>query len=103
MGDFIDQHPFLTLAWLTAGLATSGGAAVLVCFAASVVRAVRRRSDEARTAVHSVPANDRRLPAGIDAHLDDYAALDPHLAPVFAPDLDRLWQAVHDEQQKGEQ
>ena len=51
----------------------------------------------------AVAANDPRLPAGINAHLDDYAALDPDLAPVFAPGIDRLRQAIRDEQQEGEQ
>jgi hypothetical protein len=49
-----------------------------------------------------VGPRDPRLPAGIDAALDDYVALDPDLAPVFAPGLDRLWQAIRDEQQKGD-
>lgn len=46
--------------------------------------------------------NDPRLPQGINAHLDDYAALDPDLAPVFAKGLDRLRDAIRDEQQKGD-
>jgi hypothetical protein len=50
-----------------------------------------------------IASNDPRLPQGINAHLDDYAALDPQLAPVFAPGWDALRQAIRDEQQKGEQ
>jgi hypothetical protein len=49
-----------------------------------------------------VGPNDPRLPAGINALLDDYAALDEDLAPVFTPGLDRLRQAIRDEQQKGD-
>ncbi|MEU8968078.1 hypothetical protein AB0D11_02180 [Streptomyces monashensis] len=49
-----------------------------------------------------VAPNDPRLPAGLDRRLDDYAALDPDLAPVFAPGLDRLRRAIRDEQQKGD-
>lgn len=49
-----------------------------------------------------ISPRDPRLPAGINAALDDYAALDPDLAPIFAPGLDRLWQAIRDEQQKGD-
>lgn len=50
----------------------------------------------------SIAATDPRLPVGIDAALDDYAALDPDLAPVFAPGIDRLRRAIHDEHDKGE-
>jgi hypothetical protein len=49
-----------------------------------------------------VGPNDPRLPAGINALLDDYAALDEDLAPVFTPGLDRLRQAIRDEQNKGD-
>lgn len=34
---------------------------------------------------HYIAPDDPRLPAGLDKRLDDYAALDPDLAPVFAP------------------
>lgn len=50
-----------------------------------------------------IAPDDPRLPAGLDKRLDDYAALDADLAPVFAPGVDRLWQAIRDEQQKGDQ
>jgi hypothetical protein len=45
-----------------------------------------------------IASTDPRLPQGINAHLDDYAALDPQLAPVFAPGWDALRQAIRDEQ-----
>jgi hypothetical protein len=86
-------------------------AAVLAVSGAGTVALVRRAraagalADQIirETLGDHVGPNDPRLPAGINALLDDYAALDEDLAPVFAPDLDRLRQAIRDEQNKGEQ
>jgi hypothetical protein len=46
---------------------------------------------------------DPRLPAHINAWLDGLAAIDPQLAPVFAPGVDRLRKAIRDEQQDGDE
>lgn len=44
-----------------------------------------------------VGPRDPRLPAGIDAALDDYAALDPDLAELFGPGADNpLTDAIRD-------
>ena len=53
---------------------------------------------ESCTTDGSISPTDPRLPAGVNAWLDDLAALDPVLQPVFAPGLDRLRQAIRDEQ-----
>lgn len=95
-----------------------GYAAVIFALATAIVRVIRKRrrpSERERAAAArariiresctrrvSISPNDPRL-AGINAYLDDYAALDPQLAPVFAPGLDRLRQAIRDEQQKGDE
>jgi hypothetical protein len=68
--------------------------------AAAARERIIRESLEARG---YISPHDPRLPAWLDKRLDDYAALDPDLAPVFTPGLDRLRQAIRDEQQKGEQ
>jgi hypothetical protein len=89
-------------ACIVAALLVFGVWAVRYCYR-------RARAEDARcdqiireTLGDRVGPNDPRLPAGINALLDDYAALDEDLAPVFAPGLDRLRQAIRDEQNKGD-
>jgi hypothetical protein len=97
---------------------TAGYAAVIFALVTAIWRVSRKRRPSERERVAaarariirescerpgSIASNDPRLPQGINTHLDDYAALDPQLAPVFAPGWDALRQAIRDEQQKGEQ
>jgi hypothetical protein len=61
--------------------------------------------------VHKLRGGNRRVEAALegpdtlalleelDAHLEEYVAADPEMAARF----DRLWAAIHDEQQKGDQ
>jgi hypothetical protein len=47
-----------------------------------------------------VGPHDPRLPAGIDAALDDYVALDPDLAELFGPAADDPLRDAIDEHRK---
>lgn len=95
---------------LEAALTLSAVVAVSVPAVRMQIRRARRHESQRNRIIResyerdgSIAANDPRLPAGIDAALDDYAAFDPDLAPIFVPGLDRLRQAVRDEQQNGDQ
>ncbi len=95
---------------------------VLVMVVAPVVRVLVRRAREAHAAVDRIldescppsvvePGPDPlRLLAGLDAHLNAYAATvadlyEPAAAPTVLhhPGLDQLRQAVRDEQKNGDQ
>lgn len=108
-------------------MSTSGAFGVVVALLAfslaaaywQIDRAQRRESmrdriiREARETVHDVGPDALRLLQDLDAHLDDYAAqlgglyertgVAPALDPAWEAGRERLWDAIHDNQQKGDQ
>lgn len=78
VGELIDQHPLLTLAELTAALVVIGAVVVVLVLAAAAVNASRHLRAERRASVGA-----------------DYG-------PDFEAGLDRLRQAIRDEQRRGE-
>jgi len=91
-------------------------AAFLLTFALVVWRVCReprpKKRNTTTAAQHDVGPDNLRLLQDLDAHLDEYVCEDPDLWDafgrggnwdVFNPGLDRLRDAIRDEQQNGDQ